>query len=340
MRTNSSSRTIPGLHRRFAFTLIELLVVIAIIAILVALLLPAVQQAREAARRSTCKNNLKQLVLALHNYHSTYTVFPPGSVNGRGDNPNGAHGSGTAAIGGSWILMLLADIEQSAMFDDFMTIANERPEVLDWLGNGVYTAQGMDVGSKQINSMLCPSHPKNKEQFANGTGLEHLARGNYAANYGKAGYGRIHTNNGSVGGVFGNNSSIGMRDIIDGTSNTLALSELKFRLQDASGPSRQDTRGTWAYGVMGGNIFSTQTGPNSSTPDGIWGCRSFPVEDMQCIQIGSPYTEMYSAARSYHIGGVQGAMTDGSVRFFSENIDLTLWQALGTRGGREVVGDF
>ncbi|QDV51962.1 DUF1559 domain-containing protein [Gimesia fumaroli] len=340
MRNHSFCRFYPKLFRRSAFTLIELLVVIAIIAILIALLLPAVQQAREAARRSTCKNNLKQLALALHNYHSTHTVFPPGSVNGAGDNPNGSNGSGGVAIGGSWILMLLADIEQSAMFDDFMKIANERPEVLDWLGNGTYTSQGIYVGSKQISSMLCPSHPKNQEQFGNGTGLENLARGNYAANYGKAGYGQIHTNDMKKGGVFGNNSSIGIRDIIDGTSNTLALSELKFRLQSSTGPSRQDTRGTWPYGVMGGNIFSTQTGPNSSTPDGIWGCRSYPEEGMACIQIGSPYTEMYSAARSYHTGGVQGAMADGSVRFFSENIDLTLWQALSTRGGREVIDNF
>tara|TARA_E500000305_G_scaffold42473_1_gene32710 strand:- start:47615 stop:48808 length:1194 start_codon:yes stop_codon:yes gene_type:complete len=340
MRNSSFCRYLSRMHRRHAFTLIELLVVIAIIAILVALLLPAVQQAREAARRSTCKNNLKQLALALQNYHSTYDVFPPGSVNGAGDNPNGAHGSGAVAIGGSWILMILANLEQSAMFDDFMTIANERNEVQDWLGNGTYTSQGMEVGSKPYNAMLCPSHPVNREQFGNGTGLEHLARGNYAANYGKAGYGRVHTNDAKIGGIFGNNSSISIRDIKDGTTNTLALSELKFRLQSSSGPSSQDTRGTWPYGVMGANIFSTQTGPNSTTPDGIWGCRSYPDEGMPCIQIGSPYTEMYSAARSYHAGGVQGAMADGSVRFFSDNIDMTLWQALSTRGGREVIENF
>lgn len=330
-------RRSPALKR--AFTLIELLVVIAIIAILIALLLPAVQQAREAARRTQCKNNLKQLALALHNYHDTFSLFPPGTVNPLGDDPNGRNGNGTPGIGGPWICFLFPQLEQTAQYASFSKIVAERPEVVDWFGNTAYTVQGVTVGSKQWSAMSCPSHPTNDEQLANGTGMEHLARGNYVACYGKAGYGRVHTNSATEGGVFGNNSKFSMRDITDGTSNTIALSELKYRLASATGPSRQDTRGTWAYGVMGGNIFSTRTGPNSTTPDGPWGCRNYPAEGMPCIQIGSPYTEMYSAARSYHIGGVQGGLADGSVRFFSENVDLLLWQAIGTRGGGEVQGE-
>lgn len=323
---------------RAGFTLVELLVVIAIIGVLVALLLPAVQQAREAARRMTCVNRLKQLQLAIHNYHDTYLQFPPGAINGRpDDNPNGAHGSGTPAIGASWSLMILAQIEQTALFEQFMVIANERAEVTDWLGNGTYTSKGITVGSEQMDAFLCPTHPSNTEQLRNGTGLEDLARGNYSACYGKAGYGQIHTNAGNEGGVFGTNAKFSMRDVIDGTANTISLSELQFRLSNSTGPSYQDTRGTWAYPVMGADIFSTKTGPNSTTPDGVWGCRNFPEENMPCVQIGSPYTEMYSAARSYHPGGVVGAMTDGSVRFFPETIDLTIWQGIGTRGGREVA---
>ncbi|QDU76820.1 hypothetical protein Pan97_38770 [Bremerella volcania] len=329
---NRVSRGLPT-----GFTLVELLVVIAIIGVLVSLLLPAVQQAREAARRMSCSNQLKQLQLAIHNYHDTFQVFPSGSINGRGDNPNGAHGSGTAAIGASWNLLILSHIEQPALHEQFMKIANERPEVTDWLGNGTYTSQGITVGSEQLDAMNCPSHPTVGEQMANGTGLEDLARGNYSACYGKAGYGMIHTNTGDEGGVFGNNSDFSMKDVTDGTANTVSLSELKYRLSSSTGPSYQDTRGTWAYPVMGADIFSTKTGPNSTTPDGVWGCRSYPEEGMPCVQIGSPYTEMYSAARSYHPGGVMAAMTDGSVRFFAETIDLTIWQGLGTRGGGEVV---
>ena len=80
--------------------------------------------------------------------------------------------------------------------------------------------------------------------------------------------------------------------------------------------------------------------PHSAVPDGVWGCRNFPQEGMPCVQVGSPYTELAAAARSYHTGGVHACLGDGSVRFFSDNIDLTLWQNLGSRGGGEVLGDF
>lgn len=88
---------------------------------------------------------------------------------------------------------------------------------------------------------------------------------------------------------------------------------------------------------MGGNIFSTKTGPNSAVPDLVWGCRNFPQEGMPCSQSGSPYREMAAAARSYHTGGVNVSFGDGTVRFITDNINLATWQALGTRGGNEVI---
>jgi hypothetical protein len=189
--------------------------------------------------------------------------------------------------------------------------------------------------------MDCPSHPFVEEALANGTGMEHLARGNYCANYGNTGAGGIYTKNPLTGGLFGNNHRLGMQDVTDGTSNTLAFSELKHRLPSGTGPSLQDTRGTWSYGAMGANLFTTLNGPNSSVPDGVWGCRNFPAlpVHMPCVQIGSPYIGMHAAARGYHPGGVMACMGDGSTRFFSNNINILVWNAFGSRGGGEALSE-
>lgn len=346
----------PLRPRQSGFTLIELLVVIAIIAILVSLLLPAVQQAREAARRSECKNKLKQLTLALHNYLDTYTVFPPGTVNpGRAvdypsgevtvDNPTGPGANKEPGIGGAWTCFILPYIDQAPLFHNFMIIANAETHVPDWFGHTRYAAT--QIGDKHLAAMDCPTHPFNEEQLNNGTGMEHLARGNYAACYGKGGYGQADTKQPGIGGIFGTNSRINPRDVTDGMSNTLAISELRYRQphvpESGNNYSIQDLRGTWSYGVMGANIFSTQTQPNSAQNDRLWGCRHHPIEKMPCTNLSKSaanWASMHAAPRSYHVGGVQGSMADGSVRFFSDNINLEIWQALGTRGGNEVLGEF
>jgi prepilin-type N-terminal cleavage/methylation domain-containing protein len=326
-----------------AFTLVELLVVIAIIGVLVALLLPAVQSAREAARRMQCTNRQKQLVLAMHNYESTFNVFPTGTINhrlpgdGAGvDDPNGHNGNGQAAIGGPWICMLLAYIEQPALHANFMKIVREKNEGSDWFGHASYVTTA-PIGREHLPAMDCPSHPISNEWLQNGTGMEHLARGNYAACYGRRGYGVLYTQDHSVGGMFGNNHSIALRDVTDGTSNTIAVSELKYRLNSSVGPSLQDSRGVWTYATMGGNVFSTQLGPNSASSDRVWGCRNFPQLGMPCVQGGSPFRENQAAARGFHPSGVMAGLADGSVRFFSNNIALAVWQSLGSRGGGETV---
>jgi len=332
--------------RRPAFTLIELLVVIAIIAILIGLLLPAVQKVREAATRMQCQNNLKQLTLALHSYESAYQVLPPGTVNlspasgsiAFGDDPNGRNGSGAVGIGGPWICYLLPYIEQEPLYRNFDLIRSQRPEVVDWFGNGTYAAT--PIGDTHLKAMDCPAHPFSDEKLANGTNMEDLARGNYAACYGKGYYGSVYTNDPTIGGLFGNNSKLRLTDIADGTSNTVALSELKYRLPSTTGPSYQDSRGTWGYGTMGGNTFTTLNGPNSAVPDGVWGCRDFPQIGMPCVQVGSPYSGMHAAARGYHTGGIMASYGDGSVRFIPNTIDLLVWQALGSRGGGETNVSF
>ena len=351
------------LHRkpdRTAFTLIELLVVIAIIAILIALLIPAVQKVREAAARADCQNRIKQLTLALHNYESTFKAFPPGTINKNpgngtiapGDDPNGRNGGNPfgqflpfptsgdfdqAGIGGPWICFLLPYIEQQKLYDNFKRIESERAEVVDWFGHSSYVNTA-PIGAQMLPAMSCPSHETSKEELANGTGMEHLARGNYAACYGKGGYGTVMTQNATIGGIFGNNSRFRPTDVRDGTSNTLAISELKYRQRSGVGPSLQDTRGTWSYGIMGGNIFSSELGPNSAAPDKVWGCRNMPSEGMPCVQTGSPYVTMSAAARSWHSGGVNASFADGSVRFIRDSIALPVWNSLGSRAGNEVVG--
>jgi prepilin-type processing-associated H-X9-DG protein len=305
----------------------------------------------------------------LQTYHSSYNQFPPGTINTNpgnggtidpGDDPNGRNGgnpygqflplpAGTDpvsnyGIGGPWICHILANIEHETLHERFRKIERERAEVVDWFGKQPEYTNDL-IGNEHLDTMDCPAHPFEKEQLANGTGMEHLARGNYAACYGRGGYGQRDTSNRpqttspSIGGIFGNNSKYSSADVLDGTSNTLAISELKYRQYSTVGPSLQDTRGTWAYGTMGGNIFSAEAGPNSAVPDKVWGCRNYPQEGMPCVQSGSPYRAMAAAARSYHAGGVNASMADGSARFFSNNISLRVWQALATRGGGETVAN-
>jgi prepilin-type N-terminal cleavage/methylation domain-containing protein len=236
MQVQHDSRLpIDAVVRRRAFTLVELLVVIAIIGVLIALLLPAVQAAREAARRAECTNKLKQLGLALHNYESIQRMFSSGTINPLGDDPNGRNGIGAPGIGGPWAWLMLSQLEQRALYDNFMKIVSQRPEVVDWFGNGTYAAT--PIGDTHLPSMDCPTHPLSLEQMSNGTNMENLARGNYAACYGMGGYGQVNTQTPAIGGVFGNNSRILIRDVTDGMSNTLAFSELQYRLPNASGPS-------------------------------------------------------------------------------------------------------
>jgi prepilin-type processing-associated H-X9-DG protein len=280
----------------------------------------------------------------MHNYESVYKVFPPGTVNlspasgaiAAGDDPNGRNGSGAVGIGAPWICFLLPYIDQGPLYQNYKFIESQRPEVVDWFGHANY-ATTAPIGDKRLVTMDCPSHPPNDEQLNNGTGMEHLARGNFAACYGKSGYGSVYGNDPTVGGLFGNNSKVRPTAVTDGLSNTIAISELKYRQPSGTGPSFEDTRGTWTYGTMGGNIFSTLIGPNSAVPDKVWGCRNFPQEGMPCTQSGTPYRDMAAAARSYHTGGVNVSFGDGTVRFITDSIALTTWQALGSRGGGEVV---
>lgn len=316
---------------RRGFTLIELLVVIAIIAILVALLLPAVQQAREAARRVSCKNNLKQIGLALHNYHDANRSFPPFFIS-RSGNP-----SRIADVdkGANWLVFLLPYVDQAPLYSqwNFNIPANQNPG-----------------RSTELSIFKCPSDPQSTGNFCSYAGGG-WARGNYGMNVSPCNFGVGGRS--QLGGIGGANSVARIRDVTDGTSNTVAVDEIR------AGVNQQDLRGSWAMpGLSAGTaaMFNDASAPNNREPfsDDMENCAvsgqlGNSSQGMGCFDSNSTGQ---MAARSVHIGGLHLLMTDGSVRFVSENINFRrtqigcgppprgVWQSIHTRNGGEVVGEF
>ncbi|MDB5385306.1 MAG: putative major pilin subunit [Planctomycetaceae bacterium] len=288
------------------FTLIELLVVIAIIAVLIALLLPAVQQAREAARRSQCKNNLKQLGVALHNYHDTMTILPFGS-----------HGDQS---GHTWCLYIMPYIDQANIYNQ-------------WVFNCSYYGSNAAVRRNSVPVYTCPSDTPSQWWDSNPlynyvvclgtTNNAHTSPLN-GVNWYPGAFDVVDS--GSCGGNAP--KTYRFRDINDGLSNTIFMGEVR------QGPVNQDIRGLAWYGPFNG--FTTNIGPNSSSPDTMVGfCNNQPTLGMPCV---GGTTAL--GARSKHVGGVHTVMGDGAVRFVSNNVNLPTWQAISSIQGGEVVGDF
>ncbi len=348
-RNCAQNRVKTRLHS--GFTLIELLVVIAIIAILVALLLPAVQQAREAARRSSCKNNLKQIGLALHNYHDVYGVFPYSTS---------ADGSITAGTGATttttqftlnhrgWI-GLLPYLEQAALYDQFNPLFPAGSYVRTEDGGAsplvqpeatIASSGNAGVVSKKIPTLLCPSD--NGNPLYTGTSANYVVYpgGNAAGHPGaKTSYdfNVLRWNNnapnwGSAGSttrrMFGVYSSCRIRDLTDGTSNTVAIAETTLDIKDG-------VTGTWGYSkwVGGGVDFANGLGLNNFSVCCTWG--NPPLSNHSKTQLTS-----WSLAGSLHKGGLQVLMGDGAVRFVSENIAASTRQNLSYISDGQVIGEF
>lgn len=331
---------------RRAFTLIELLVVIAIIAILIALLLPAVQQAREAARRTQCKNHLKQLALAVHNYADVYRVLPPSAC----INP----AITTTGNNGSWGVhgRILPYLEQGNLYNAVdLSIAWDHQHAIDGLKIPVYA---------------CPSDPRSDEARDPGSGRPTLYPTTYGFNFGTWFVFDPVSGRGGDGAFFPN-AKLGMAAFTDGTSNTLLAGEVKawtpYRRNGgppttvvpgnvvvaeaaiASGVQFKNTGHTeWPDGRVHHQGITTTMPPNTNTTCSD-GTNTFQECDYNSWQegkdgvAGSPSYAIITS-RSYHEGIVQIALVDGSSRSISENIDLSIWRGLGTRSGGEVLGEF
>ncbi|MCA9269202.1 MAG: DUF1559 domain-containing protein [Planctomycetales bacterium] len=309
------------------FTLVELLVVIAIIGILVALLLPAVQSARESARRMQCSNNLKQLALALHTYHEAYNAFPYAARHwGQG----------------GWVKFTLPYIEQQAIADR-------------WDDAQLYSSQpNLDLCRVQIPTHICPSDTKTRSSW--GGGSQAMANFNYAVNLGNTSVYRVSPLNGVTfrGAPFhyeesptANVQTFDIGSIRDGSSNTLLLAEVRQAPDSlATDSSHKDLRGLIWYGHHTG--ITTHEAPNTTAPDYVQnGWCPKPTEAaalrMPCATESGQATGATPknlSARSTHSGGVSTAFCDGSVHFIPDTIDLATWRRLGSSQDGEVLGTY
>lgn len=308
-------------HRARGFTLIELLVVIAIIAILISLLLPAVQQAREAARRTQCRNNVKNLVLALHNYHDTHNTFMWGY-----DERETL-----------WSAMLLPQIEQAPLYSTLVW-QESGPGNWDAVGSPNTAAAGT-----YIPVFFCPSTAI--APLRDNQSIPHRTVASYRACAGSNVYsddtstfpagtpaGAMSLEQVNLNGVFFGCSSIRIRDITDGTSNTVLVGENYVSEYSKDGQQMDywtmgsPQTGGWAFGGLGGTEYS----------EGL-GSTSVKINATLDPTINGVHMEM--SFGSYHTGGATFGMADGSVKFLSENIDLTVYRGLGSRAGGEIPGE-
>ena len=332
-----------GSVKRRAFTLIELLVVIAIIAVLIALLLPAVQQARESARRTQCKNNLKQMGLSLHNYHDVYNRFPFGWSQPGYKNTTG-------------ITMLLPYFDQGPLYNTL----NFSLPMGKWNNNtssaitipGPPPAQNIAASRVKLSSLLCPTDNGNPYLGDDPTYYGCSTSGqSYLTSYGLS----VDQNPGDyyAGGgadtntwgsksvrarpLFGSDSNAGMRDIQDGSSNVVAVSETCLTVYNGD-PQ------TWSCveWVGGGMVYFYNGGTSGNGKLNDWYApASWQAWGGQAPSAGKPGTVIsWGSPSSLHTGGVQVLLADGSVRFLSENLNITIVNNLAYIADGAVLGEF
>ncbi len=325
-RTGKSSR-----NRSRGFTLVELLVVIAIIGVLVALLLPAVQAAREAARRSSCTNNLKQIALAAQNHHDTFKKLPPGV-----DAPLSAN---DATWG--WPVRLFPFMELSNEYDNMQVSTRSLQQTIDALGSHTGTTdptafpaavQGfVQASTNEIPAWNCPSAAN--ELYTNFAGYQ---RSDGVAKSTYTGCNGANVNhNGDPGGVFIAGKGLSFRDVTDGTSNTYLVNEKAVlgSTQDQPswlGSTNQSSATTSGNGDQAAHVLSL-VGSSFRTAGG------YPINPIPGIASNNDFRKGFS---SFHPGGVQVGFVDGSVHFIAETINVNTHLNLGLRNDGQVLGEF
>lgn len=308
---------------RKGFTLIELLVVIAIIAVLIALLLPAVQQAREAARRTQCKNNMKQIGLSLHNYEGTYGCWPIGSFSPLDRIPN-------------WRLQIFPYFDQAPLF-------NSMNFTISFAGNQTNTNTAA-LSNRVLATYVCPSSPldpcadltNNSQRIQ--TPMYVGISGGYPEASGRvvgspSNYGGFYTNN----GMLLHNETTRIRDAVDGTSNVMMVAEQSGRI------GTQDIRSGYYGGYTGTSFGGAVTASTPNNGDS-W---SVGLSSVQ-YKINSPTTaggsdnpwDANTVINSFHTGGIHGLLADGSVRFISNNIDFNTLVNLCSKNDGVPLGEF
>lgn len=310
------------IRKRDAFTLIELLIVIAIIAVLSALLIPAVQKIREAAARTQCANNLKQIGIALQNFHDVHGRLPPGSSvpNGGyaifGDKvcctfppPGGTNRRGYLA----WRALVLPQLEQNALYDQIDQ--NNGCRHPDGGGDGAQIPNSLLMNNR-ISTFLCPSAPSDPFRYA--TGLEHQIS-HYVANGGSDDgtnvCGGAPSTAQFTNGVFWINSRVKLKGIVDGTSNTIAVGE-------ATHDKSPWMEGASATGV--GSIYRTYSN---------YGYRTSKLP----MNAAWPGSEPNGPFNGHHLGGVQFVFCDGHVMFLGQSMGAASYAALFTRSGEDAA---
>ncbi len=316
--------------RKRGFTLIELLVVISIIAILISLLLPAVQQAREAARRTQCRNNLKQIGIALHNYHDIYNTFPPGYSARNIAAP--APASGETGPGYAWSFAILPQLEQTNLAASVNINLDAAAAV------NLAAIQG-----KTVPAYLCPTDPApiNFDVTDASGGTLNLPTANYA---GIAGYDNVTMNPGQGTGIFYRNSRVRFRDITDGTSSTICVGERMHKHNFNPPMATVNANSTWYAAIPGvmrpAGMMSMPMMTEGPASMILGHVGQPPMMGMPAMERTPNTTNHIVHFSSQHTGGVQFLLCDGSTHFISQNIDYSVFRNLGERADGNVIGEF